>query len=301
MSSPPHSPLQSENAANSSSRVNNQQPSPASVAASPPRSMSFFVPFGAPNTGGQNLGAGAEPSGVLSGSNQDRPGIMWTVEVREESGTSSTELSPSIENGDSPTPATGAPPLNNTDETNSSQQPPLTPHHPPFVLLAPNGNIIHQFTSPLPPRAVPPPRPTSDHQNLQLPAARPPSDNPQRPTTQPIPPPWVTLGAPPPMFSFFMPFPIPMEPQPDPAKAAELLRSLPAVSKGLLKRIERIAAAEEAGGGDEEEGRHGWKCGICLDGVEDPERKETGVKALPCNHLFHGSCLEPWLTTKRTW
>ena len=90
-------------------------------------------------------------------------------------------------------------------------------------------------------------------------------------------------GGPHPTFSIFMP----MSAQPDPEKAAELLRSLPTVCEGLLKRVNRIVAAD---GGDE-----GWNCGICLEGNQDV------VKALPCNHLYHTGCLEPWLTRKHTW
>lgn len=94
----------------------------------------------------------------------------------------------------------------------------------------------------------------------------------------------------------------PQENRPDPEAAAELLRSLPTVSKGLLKRVDKVAAAEQVNNGEEEadDDNKGWKCGICLEGVED-DVKETGVKVLPCNHLFHGACLEPWFTTKHTW
>lgn len=98
------------------------------------------------------------------------------------------------------------------------------------------------------------------------------------------------------------------EPAPDPEKAKELLKSLPTVEKGLMKRIDRIYAAENV-----EEG--GWKCGVCLEGWEteengegmqverDGEAGEAGmeVKRLPCNHLFHAECLEPWFGTKHTW
>lgn len=89
------------------------------------------------------------------------------------------------------------------------------------------------------------------------------------------------------------------ERRPDPEAAAELLRSLPTVEKGLFKRVERVLVAEQVQDGEEGEDR-GWKCGICLEGVEEGA-KETGVKVLPCNHLFHGDCLEPWLTTNHTW
>jgi hypothetical protein len=87
------------------------------------------------------------------------------------------------------------------------------------------------------------------------------------------------------------PLNIPSEPQPDPVKAAELLRSLPTLDEGMLKRVDRIHAAE---GGDEE--NKGWKCAVCLEGADGDD-----VKALPCNHLFHQTCLEPWFTTRHTW
>ena len=91
----------------------------------------------------------------------------------------------------------------------------------------------------------------------------------------------------------------PRERRPDPEAAAELLRSLPTVEKGLFRRVERVIIAEQVQDGDDGEEK-GWKCGICLEGVEEGA-KETGVKVLQCNHLFHGDCLEPWLTTNHTW
>lgn len=87
--------------------------------------------------------------------------------------------------------------------------------------------------------------------------------------------------------------------RPDPEAAAELLRSLPTVEKGLFRRVERVIIAEQVKN-DEDGEEQGWKCGICLEG-HDLEAKETGIKALPCNHLFHGDCLEPWFATNHTW
>ncbi len=174
---------------------------------------------------------------------------------------------------------------------------------------------------------------------------------------QPPHPHWIAPAQLPHFFQFI--FGEPVERGPDPEKAAELLRALPTVGKGLLKRVDKIYAAEEAGGpvafagmDDEEVEDLGWKCGICLEGYHpDPEGdnnssgaskgkhevdtslmnqskeekeekkdkekrqvddddvkmdskeddKGTGVKVLPCNHLFHEACLEPWFQSKHTW
>lgn len=75
-----------------------------------------------------------------------------------------------------------------------------------------------------------------------------------------------------------------------------------------MRRIDRIVAAENAHTGeddepdDDDDETDGWKCGVCLEGVEDWDAPTgLGVKALPCNHFFHGECLKGWFATKHTW
>lgn len=89
--------------------------------------------------------------------------------------------------------------------------------------------------------------------------------------------------------------------RPDPEAAAELLRSLNDVKSPMFRRVNRVIVAEQAQEGlEQDQDEKGWKCGICLEGIED-NVKEIGIKGLPCNHLFHESCLRPWFETKHTW
>jgi hypothetical protein len=92
-------------------------------------------------------------------------------------------------------------------------------------------------------------------------------------------------------------------PVPDPAKAAELLAALPTIGRPLLRRVDKIITAEDANSSKEEEER-GWRCGICLEGLDvdaDEPASAHPVKGLPCNHLFHEECLQPWFTSHFTW
>ncbi|EIW67975.1 hypothetical protein TREMEDRAFT_57409, partial [Tremella mesenterica DSM 1558] len=113
-------------------------------------------------------------------------------------------------------------------QTEHTVPPPSTDSHrppPPFVppiFFLPDGTVIFNHlphpsdffhaprTDPTPPGNVPSDTSEAPH-NAQ---------------------PHITL--PPPVFHFFGPMP-PAEPEPDPEKAAELLRSLPTVGKGLLR------------------------------------------------------------------
>ena len=165
-----------------------------------------------------------------------------------------------------------------------------------FFIFANSPESLAQFGLPASPR----PRSSNPDTN----ADQQPSGN-DAPAPQPgntPPPPLANI--PPgvaPFLSFLMPIGIfgPPPNRPDPAAAAELVRSLPTVSPELLKRIQRITIAEQVQDGEDEDNR-GWKCAVCLEGI-DPDEKETGVKALPCNHLFHAACIEPWFTSHHTW
>lgn len=173
-----------------------------------------------------------------------------------------------------------------------------SPQIPSFFIRTPDGSLMPRFTPiPNPISGMDQPNNTTSMFPLGAPLGQIPSVG-IRPANNPF------TNTNTPFIQFQPPFTFIVqmahrEPQPDPAKAAELLRSLPNVSRVLLDRIDRIAVAE--GDQMEEEGEEkGWKCGICLEGVQG-DAGETGVKALPCNHLFHEDCLQPWFTTKNTW
>jgi hypothetical protein len=92
-------------------------------------------------------------------------------------------------------------------------------------------------------------------------------------------------------------------PAPDPAKAAELLASLPTIGSALLRRVDKVIVAEDTVGGKDYDDR-GWRCGICLEGLDVDANEPASahpVKSLPCNHLFHEECLQPWFTSHHTW
>ena len=181
---------------------------------------------------------------------------------------------------------------------------PWTTRIPSFFVMGPNGTLIPQFAPTIPrpnplmgpsPSAVIP-EPAADREEAPDPS---PAANPDN-TQLPQPRPTVLPPGLPPFFPFFLQNMFgSRERQPDPEAAAELLRSLPTVEKGLFHRVERVIVAEQVQDGDVGEEK-GWRCGICLEGVEEGA-KETGVKVLPCNHLFHGDCLEPWLRTNHSW
>lgn len=211
-------------------------PQPAARPQSPPiQTMSFFVPFGPPGNAG--------PSSAVDGpGEQDRPGIMWRVEMREEGGGPSLDGSAPRNGPIEPMTETAANISRYTEESAGSTAPtPHIPRVPPFFFVTPNGGAHPQFIPiPHPQDQAQPGNPT--HHLRPLPHTGP---------DQGHAPPWVTYGQSHPLFSFFLP--VSSEPQPDPAKAAELIRSLPTVGKSLLKRVDRIIAAEEVEQGDDEE------------------------------------------------
>lgn len=213
---------------------------------------------------------------------------------------STTEDNPVTNNDQTATTAPSIPNLTPSHDTpsaegNHSQSVPPPPlpqvpwrgEIPNFFVVGPGGNLMPHFhPHPFSQNA---PAPTTQDAIGDAPISAGPM--PSRPN----------MRFPNPMFSFFMPLPMgPSERRPDPEAAAELLRAMPGVSKGLLRRVDRVTRAEQVKDGETDEENKGWKCGICLEGPEG-DVKDTGVKVLPCNHLFHGACLEPWFTTNHTW
>ncbi len=75
------------------------------------------------------------------------------------------------------------------------------------------------------------------------------------------------------------------------ARLADLLEQLSNPNRGVqredLNRIERkvFQKAKSVKPGEEE------KCPICITEFEDGEE----IKNLPCNHMFHGNCIDTWL------
>jgi len=123
-------------------------------------------------------------------------------------------------------------------------------------------------------------------------------------------------------------FPVSGPTHPGPEKAAELVKVLSNVDIETMEALDLKIRTEEKGQNQDE---LGWKCGICLQGLEDEDkpaavdsqnqaeidksevvndREEvpdqtkkitTGVKTTPCNHLFHGDCLQPWFERHLSW
>jgi hypothetical protein len=114
---------------------------------------------------------------------------------------------------------------------------------------------------------------------------------------------------------------VPGPSHPGPVKATELVKVLSDVDKETMEAIDLKIRTEEKAQNQEE---MGWKCGICLQGLEDDEplselvehlpkemkqdegsrttsKQDSGVKTTPCNHLFHGGCLQPWFERHLSW
>ena len=197
------------------------------------------------------------------------------------------------------TPAQETTTPNNPDATApppGDENQPRIPWHgpiPSFFVMGSNGSLMPHFHAG--PRPMPTGPPPMDRDS---PSPAPSAVPPPPPQSFPFPGFTPMPSVPNPFFSFL--FASGSRPnRPDPEAAAELLRSLPTVSRGLFRRVENVIKAEQDKDVEEEENR-GWRCGICLEGVEE-DVKETGVTVLPCNHLFHRDCLEPWFRTKHTW
>lgn len=243
---------------------------------------------------------GPPPSDVATdGSSRSPPTVQAPRETTHLPLVGTPVHTASSREGDNGSPGAGAGAETGVRQPDESTQPRDAHLHRPNItfIIGPPG--LHPHPHPHPGR---PPNEPNGNVDPSQPQAAPEHDNalPGPATNLPLGIP----GIPPdlaPFFNIFMPF-IPgftfsREAAPDPEKAAELLRSLPNVGQALLRRVDRIVAAEEADDGEEK----GWKCGVCLEGVEDPTSPETGVKVLPCNHLFHGNCLEPWFASHHTW
>lgn len=248
--------------------------------------MSFFLPF--PMNPTRPAEGGAAEGG------EDRFGMTWTVEVFPNDGEGANEAEDAPQN---PGPGTdGMPPFNifppapptpagdNAEPTVPVDPPVGEQREPTPAPGAPQGEgqrherTIYWFIGP-------------DGQAMRPGGAGGPGAG----------------GIPIPNFAF--PFVLPFAfgqsgpPAPDPAKAAELLASLPTVGRALLRRVDKIITAEDTAGGKEYDDR-GWRCGICLEGMEEDAKEPASahpVKALPCNHLFHEECLQPWFTSHHTW
>jgi hypothetical protein len=92
-------------------------------------------------------------------------------------------------------------------------------------------------------------------------------------------------------------------PYPNHGIARELVGCLADVNKGVMRELnEKIKLESNIPEGEEEEK---WTCGICLDHVEGldegKESESSGIRETPCEHLFHGKCLETWFKTSYTW
>ncbi|CAK9786742.1 hypothetical protein CC85DRAFT_289483 [Cutaneotrichosporon oleaginosum] len=225
----------------------------------PLSSISFFIPF----------------TGQPAGADGPQVGLTWTLEVfgNDEEGAAP---------GPNPTPAADGTPNNANPEAGDGSPAPETQNAQNAPSPSANGN---------PDPAVPPPGPNPQPANQERDGTRSiffivgPDGTMRRGDGAAD-----AAAAPPFPFPFPFAFPFrPGPPPPDPAKAAELLNSLPTVGRALLKRVDKVVAAE---GRRDDGDASGWQCGICLEGIDLGET----VKALPCNHLFHETCLKPWFT-----
>lgn len=238
--------------------------------------MSFFYPF--PTQAGQE---GAPDNG-------ERMGLQWTLEVFANDGDEQNA------GGDATQTDAAAPqPSDNTPAPPSEAAPALVPG------TGGEGGAGQQAQAPSQeeqPGVNAQPRPQNQSRSIFLIVG---------PDGRLIPPPGSEQQAgPAPIWPFF-PFGFSnAPPPPDPAKAAELIASLPTVGRALLRRVDKVVAAEDASEGKEQDER-GWRCGICLEGMAGPEEivadPQLVVKALPCNHLFHEGCVQPWFTSHHTW